>query len=161
MVSREGRAWDGMVETRPSWFGAMGNRQWAITGPALSSVLPIAECRRRRPNCGRSLPGDRPTPSRTFFAPSVLLHAALQVGGAEVGPERFRKGVFGVGGLPKEEVAGPQLAARSDHEIGIRHFGDLKPGGQGGWIDLINRDPSSSHILGETPPPRRSRRGDP
>ena len=82
-------------------------------------------------------------------AARVLLDRGAQLVRPEVGPERVGEDVFGVRGLPEEEVRDAPLARRADHEVGVRHLGLVEAAASA----------ASSMSSGSTPvssePPRR------
>src|SRR5688500_9952147 len=74
------------------------------------------------------------------LAAGVLAERVLELGPAEVGPERVHEDELRVGALPEQEVRKPQLARGADHEIRIGQLGRVKPGGERLLVDHAGRN---------------------
>src|SRR2546426_1000847 len=59
-------------------------------------------------------------PTEAPVAALVVGDGAIEIRGAEVGPERRRHPELGIGDLPQQEVRDAHLAARADEQVGIR-----------------------------------------
>src|SRR5438046_3744938 len=59
-------------------------------------------------------------PTEAAVAALVVGDGAIEIRGAEVGPERRRHPELGIGDLPQQEVRDAHLAARADEQVGIR-----------------------------------------
>src|SRR3990172_12557144 len=115
----------------PTAASAIGNSQFA-GDRVRNQITRLANCQLRREtrpprsenltetrkprdagltNCGRPPQAADLHLPEPPLPPPVLRDAALQVGGAEIGPQGLREQILGIGGLPEEEVARPQLAA--------------------------------------------------
>jgi hypothetical protein len=49
-------------------------------------------------------------------------HRFFQIGPSEIGPHRAGKQQFGVGALPKQEIAQPLLSAGTDQQVHVRRI---------------------------------------
>src|SRR5215212_2821935 len=99
----------------------------AIHGPPRSRARRIGGARMaallaRSLSIGQPACPDRaPTPSTAEAAasPGVFGERGVELGSAEVRPQRVARDQLGVGRLPDQEVREPVLATRPDHEVWI------------------------------------------
>ena len=78
------------------------------------------------------------------LAAGVGVQRGLELGAAEVGPERGRELELRVGRLPQQEVRHAHLAARADDQVGVGHVGRVQVLAQpllvdGGGVDAGGR----------------------
>src|SRR6185437_4162317 len=83
------------------------------------------------------------------FAAVIVAQRLLEIGLAEVGPQRLREDELGIGGLPQQEIADALLAAGADDEVGIGHVGGQQVAGEQALIDGFGREPARLHRLGD------------
>src|ERR1041385_2515948 len=74
------------------------------------------------------------------LASLVIGHCVVQLFAAKLGPETPADEDLGVGKLPEEEIADPELSAGADEEIGIGHVFRREVLRDEMFIDLFGRD---------------------
>src|SRR5437764_5531823 len=84
-----------------------------------TSGRPITAIATRDPRSliARGLPTAEATPSAC-----IVLERGTEILAAEVGPQLVDEHELGVGRLPEQEVRDPQLAGRTDQQIGVRQL---------------------------------------
>jgi hypothetical protein len=75
----------------------------------------------------------------------------VQVGHAEVRPERRADVQLGVADLPQQVVAHPHLAGRPDEQVRVGHAGRVQVVRDHRLVDLLRPQPAVPHVPGDRP----------
>src|SRR5215470_10463422 len=78
-------------------------------------------------------------PTEASVAALIVGDGAIEIGGAEVRPERRRHPELGVRDLPQQEVRDPHLTARADQQVGIRNAMGVEGGAHMGLVEVLRR----------------------
>src|SRR5215213_10305071 len=100
------------VQTSPPWSTMTSAKMIAGTATTMRGARSDPALSRR----AATLPPAEPAPARR-----VLVERGLEGLAREVGPELVAEHELRVGQLPEQVVRDPQLAARSDQEVGVVH----------------------------------------
>src|SRR5260221_1616 len=83
------------------------------------------------------------------FAAVIVAQRFLEIGLAEIGPQRRGEDELGIRRLPQQEIADALLAAGADDEIGIRHVRSEQVTREQALVDRFGREPPGLDRLGD------------
>src|SRR4029453_14893760 len=85
-------------------------------------------------------------PTESAIALLKVGDRAVEVGGAEVGPQDRRDPQLGVGDLPQQEVRDAHLAAGANQEIGVGHAVGVQRAADVSLADVLGGQLTGSHL---------------
>src|SRR4029453_15329480 len=88
-------------------------------------------------------------PTESAIALLKVGDRAVEVGGAEVGPQDRCDPQLGVSDLPQQEVGDAHLAAGANQQIGVGHAVGVQRAADVGLADVLGRQITRPHLSGQ------------